>query len=185
MGWKAIRDHFRIGHIVHVSDGRVCIGSPYVHDLIVIHDDGSLSGYSLDTSGGLPSNEDLARYVREMRADPELVRRLLVQEDQFDKSITVWTYDDEQAKAVQKFCEEPNWPNVTHDGQLMMDNTFYETAIEAARYGLRNARAGLRMLSRSLDRAAKDQQELCDLMAETEIEVATLLSDWPQLADES
>ena len=30
MGWKNIKEHYRIGHTVHVTDKGICIGSPYI-----------------------------------------------------------------------------------------------------------------------------------------------------------
>jgi len=40
MGWKNVKEHYRIGHSVQVTEQGVCIGSPYVHNLIVVGLDG-------------------------------------------------------------------------------------------------------------------------------------------------
>ena len=42
MGWKNIKEHYRIGHAVQVTDAGICIGSPYIHNIIIIGVDGTL-----------------------------------------------------------------------------------------------------------------------------------------------
>lgn len=117
MGWKNIKEHYRIGHIVQVTEAGICIGSPYIHDLIVIGMDGHIvKAYRRKY------NDDLFRYQSEMEADPYQVKKLIESPDTFERSITVWTYRG--AEIIEKKCEEPGWPNVTHDGELMYENTF-------------------------------------------------------------
>ncbi len=120
MGWKNVKEHYRIGHIVRVVEGKgICIGSPYVHDLLVIGADGSLK-----RNADVGRNYDLLdRYQREMEADPEKLRNLIETPDSFERSIAVYTYDY-SGNIVEKQCEAPDWPNVTHDGCLMYSNTF-------------------------------------------------------------
>lgn len=36
MGWKNVKEHYRIGHIVHVKDGKICIGFPHITDIMEI-----------------------------------------------------------------------------------------------------------------------------------------------------
>lgn len=44
MGWKNIKDHYRIGHIVAIyGEKGICIGSQYVHDLLMVGSDGTHS----------------------------------------------------------------------------------------------------------------------------------------------
>jgi hypothetical protein len=116
MGWKAVRDHYRITHIVQVTDAGLCIGSPYIHDLIVI----SLSGEILKADGW--GNTDLARYATEMKADPKTLRDVVVAPDTFAISLPVFTY--EGAEIIEKRCEAYGWPNITHDGHIMHKNTY-------------------------------------------------------------
>jgi hypothetical protein len=50
MGWKNIKEHFSIQHIVHIKNGKVCIGSPYINDLIIINSEtGEIEKNSLDS----------------------------------------------------------------------------------------------------------------------------------------
>ena len=82
MGWKNVKDHYRIGHIVQikkvggdhgdVAKNAICIGSPYIHDLIVVSLDGDILKRYSDHG-----NDDLTRYMQEMEADPGVLRQLV------------------------------------------------------------------------------------------------------------
>lgn len=119
MGWKSVKDHYRIDHIVHVRNGHICVGSAYIPDLMVISGEGKLIK-SYESLGR--GNDDLRRYQQEMMDDPVLLTRLVKQQDAFGASITVWTYNNNSI--IEKQCEEPGWPNVTHEGDLMYENLF-------------------------------------------------------------
>lgn len=118
MGWKNVKEHYRIGHYVQVTPEGVCIGSGYIHDLIVISQDGALKK-RYDGSG---SNTDLARYQDEIDKDPDRLRELVATPDVFEKAVVVYTY--QRGEIIEKVCEVPGWPNVTHDGCMMYENTF-------------------------------------------------------------
>ena len=121
MGWKNLKQHFNINYIVQVdADGQVLVGSPYLNNLLTIAKDGSVTLHSLfekDQSGSLV---DLAN---QLKADSSVVRDLLASPDSFETDIPVYTW--ENGALVEKLCEEPGYPNVTHDGQLMHDNTYF------------------------------------------------------------
>lgn len=40
MSWKNVKEHYRIGHIVQIREGKMRIGSPYVSDLLSVSFDG-------------------------------------------------------------------------------------------------------------------------------------------------
>ena len=154
MGWKSVKEHYQIGHYVTVDrDKGICIGSPYVHDLIVIGFDGVVKKPPARTH-----NDELDRYLREFDADRELLKQLILQEDKFEKSLPVWTYFG--SRIVEKFCEEYGWPNVTHDGLMMYDNTFskYRAVIVRAAYA--NAKAGHELTGDRVEQARKELEEI-------------------------
>lgn len=117
MGWKNVKDHYRIDYIVHVTDKGICVGMGYLEDIITIQENGELSVRKHYMDDG-----DFSRYEREMRADPETLRRLIDTPDQFEKSITVYAFKGDQI--LEKQAEECGFPHVTHDGLLMSDSEF-------------------------------------------------------------
>lgn len=125
MGWKNVKEAYRVEHLVCVNDKGICIGSPYIHDIIVIGMDGVLKKrYS-----GNIANLALQRYQREMDDYPEELKRLVLSPDEFHKSITVYTFED--GEIVEKLCEKTGWPNVTHDGMMMYGNQFFTDKADA------------------------------------------------------
>ena len=132
MGWKNVKEHYRIAHQVQVCAGRICIGSSYISEIIVIGADGTLEKRY---DGRVI--EDLVRYQREMEADPAQLRRLIEAPDTFSASLRVYTY--EGGEIIEKFCECLGWPNVTHDGQMMYENTFSADREKVLAWARRNA----------------------------------------------
>lgn len=154
MGWKRIKDHYQIKHIVSVNQkGCVCIGSSYIHDLIVVEPDGKIS-----KSYEGNSNADLARYQRELDADPALLKKLLSEPDVFESAHTVYTY--EGGRIIKEQCEELGWPNVTHKGDLMYENTHSADRDQVVQWAKRNALAGIRLCEKAISKAQEDIAEL-------------------------
>lgn len=173
MGWKNIKDHYRIGHIVQIREGRFCIGSPYVPDLIRVTFDGVVSWGNLGPS----ENDDLARYYAEMTCGPGKLSKLIKAPDTFKKSVVVFTY--EGGEIVEKQCENYGWPNVTHDGLLMYDNSFSAKKENVVRWAKRNAAAGVEL---TVSRLAEIKEELAKMEGYWAVhvaEVAKLERDYP------
>lgn len=127
MGWKNIKEHYKIEHIVSFYPSKgICIGSQYIHDIMIISPEGKVL-----KRGDGRLNDDIARYQKEIDADPAKLVELATTPDKFDKSLPVYTYEDD--KVVERFCEEYGWPNITHDGEIMYDNCFFKTKLEAAK----------------------------------------------------
>ena len=164
MGWKNVRDHYKIDHIIQVTGKGICIGSPYIHDLIIIGLDGKiLKGYD----GPWSSNANLSRYMKEFKEDPDKLSELVASTDTFSKSLVVWTYKN--GTVISKFCEEYGYPNVTHDGELMYDNVFFKTRAEAVAEGKKTYASEIRIREEIL---AQKQQELQEY--EKDLETARL-----------
>lgn len=174
MGWKNIKEHYRIGHTVCVTDKGICIGSPYIHDLIVISLDGMIVKPMEDYT---TSNEDLARYMAEMKADPEKLRQLAQSPDKFSKSITVYTYDG--GNIVEKRCEETGWPNVTHDGELMYENTFSIDKAKIVKRAKEEADACLEFWPRRVEERRKELAEAEAGFAKARADRDKLEADYP------
>ena len=142
MGFKLLKEAYDIKHIVCVCNeekykGRViCIGSPYIHDIIVISMDGKVLKRNED---GRWVNEELFRYQQEFDADPDKLKRIVETPDVFDadKNQTVYIYDS-FGRIREETCQDFGWPNVTNKGELMYENTAFKTFREAYKCALRN-----------------------------------------------
>lgn len=171
MGWKNVKEHYRITHYVQVTDAGICIGSPYIHDIIVIGLDGNIKKRDSSTV-----NAALVRYQKEMTANPEKLKELVLSPDSFTESITVYTYDG--SKIIEKACEASGWPNVTHDGQMMYENTFSTNRAQVVRWALRNEQAHVSLLE---DRVAELRSDLAEreaslAQAKVDVEILSSLS---------
>ena len=176
MGWKNLKEHYRIEHYVQVAKEGICIGSPYVHDLIVIGLGGGLDGKIVKRDDGC-SNEDLRRYMTEMEADPEKVRQLIETADTFEKSIPVYTY--EGGEIIEKQCEKPGWPNVTHDGDMMYENTFTSDKKRAVKWAKGNAKGSKEWCERRIEELRQALAENVRLRDESQSDLAKLEADYP------
>lgn len=143
MGWKAVKEHYQIEHFVQVTEAGICIGSPYIHNIIVIGKDGKLAKRY---DGRM--NDDLARYQHDFESDPETLRRLIELPDTFSSAITIYTYKG--GEILEKACEKPEWPHVTHDGQMIYDNTFSTDKAKVVAWAKRDADLGIKMQRRNL-----------------------------------
>lgn len=178
MGWKNVKKHYGIeggNRIVQVVDGEIHIGVGYIQDLMKI----SASG-ELIKKDDLLNSEDFARYARAMEADPQKLRELVLASDTFEQSITVYTYDG--GRILEKQCEEPGWPNVTHDGRLMYENTYSTSKAEVVEWARKNAIAGVSFGERKLAQAEADLASARAWLAEQQEDLAKLDRDFPEPA---
>jgi len=167
MGWKNVKEHYRIEHIVHVNEKGICIGSGYITDLIVIGLDGRIKK-RCDSS----NNDDLNRYLSEMDSDSGMLEKLVKSQDKFDKSITVYTYDD--GAIIEKQCETLGWPNVTNDGELMYKNTHSADRSIIVDIAKRNAAARIKMIGESIKRAEIELDERIKMLDKSKSDLAKL-----------
>ena len=174
MGHKTLKEHYRITHMVQVTDNGICIGSPYIHNLIVVSRDGVLQKAKHDFTR---SNADLTRYMAEMQADPAKLREVVQAPDQFAAAVTVYTY--EGGSIIEKLCEVPGWPNVTHDGAIMYENTYSTDRAKMVAWAKDNAQAGVDMWTRQIeqDKAKLAQSE--SYRQEAAADLAKLNADYP------
>lgn len=172
MGWKSVKDHYGIKHQVCITPEGICIGSAYIHDIIVINLDGTIKKrYDRE-------NEDLCRYQREMDADLEKLRQLIQAPDTFTVSIPVYTY--EGGEIIEKQCEALGYPNVTHDGEMMYENRFSADKEEVTVWAKESATSRIQFWQEQIEEAEKRLAKCrAGLMAET-MNLSRLMADYPK-----
>lgn len=148
MGIKAIKEKYKIEHIVQKRDNAICIGSGYIHDCIVVSFDGKITKKYKNGiyNDGWSTNEDLKRYQEEMIIDEENgeLKKLIDLKDEFKVLLPIFTVDD--GILIETFCEKYDYPNTTIDGTLIYENTFFKTREEAIEHGLRDCKGFIKML---------------------------------------
>lgn len=174
MGWKNVKQHYGITHYVCVAEKGICIGSGYVHDLICIadadkprewHDTVDRIVTKLDSVNlaiwrqrYVGRGEPFDGFVKSMADDPAALRRLIDTPDTFERSIPVYTYDYD-GNIIEKQCEEPGWPNVTHDGDMMYENKFSTDRAEVVEWAKVNVEAARK---NAVERVKRCEVELAE-----------------------
>lgn len=136
MGWKTLKERFNIDYTVQITKDSVWIGPPMVPNMLVIDrstgripEDLAFSDVALEQVPGLKN------------ASPEDILDALRAEDEFDSSVRVYTW--EGGEILEKFCEELDFPNVTHDGCQMHSNTFSTDRDQVVQWAKQDAKARL------------------------------------------
>lgn len=173
MGWKAVKDVYNIKHIVHARDEFIFIGSPYVSEMWKLDSEGNIE---MKLNSGC--DKDLNRYQKEFEANKTKLVELINQQDVFETAIEVWSFDHKQRKPVKKFCEKKGWPNATHDSELMFDNTFFDTELEAARYEIKNLKAGMKWMQEAVDDTLAKYQERLRMLSEDQTSLSFLTQQY-------
>lgn len=155
MGWNNVKKAYKIKHNVCVTEHGICIGTGYIHDIIVIGLDGVIKKPYIEVS-----NQELARYMQEMSSDLPTLKRLIESPDTFERSITVFTYDTETFEIFEKQCEELGWPNATHDGEMMYENTFSTDRSVIVETAKRSIAAWIKSLTESRVRKVEEMAEI-------------------------
>lgn len=148
MGIKSLKEKYKIEHIVQKVDNKICIGSGYVHDIIVIDFNGKIIKKYKDGiyNDGWSTNEDLRRYQEAIILDEENgeLKKVIDCKDVLFDLKPIFTV--ENGKLIETFCEEYEYPNTTIEGFLIYENTFFKTKKEAIDYGLRDCNGWITML---------------------------------------
>lgn len=178
MGWKTLKERFGIKHIVQISEGRICIGSGYVHDLATVD----------MKTGCAVSNKTFSDFLSKdypdlAAANPVAILDAINTQDEFLASIAVFTYDG--STIIEKQCEKIGWPNLTHDGCIMYQNTFSTDREQVVRWALQNMRLGVKYGRKSVSRIEQELTEAKARLASEEDGLAQLEREHPIIAAEA
>jgi hypothetical protein len=180
MGWKNVKEHYRIGHIVQVTDKGIVIGSSYMPEIIVISMNGELTKLY---ETGFGSNEDLVRYQNEMLADLSKLKELIDTPDTFQTFIKVYTWKD--GVILEKLCEDTAWPNVTHDGELMYENMFSTNKAQVVQWAKKNVKGSLVGYTEAIEDYRQKMEKMRDKVRELQGYMEKLDSSYPDINDET
>lgn len=110
------------------------------------------------------SQEDTLKAVEKLGQD---VRALIDEPDTFARNLPVFTTENWAVKA--ELCEEYGWPNTTHTGRIMYENTYFRTRAEAYAELLKDTKNGIkhRWIASSVQDALRKLRRAIGLYMET------------------
>lgn len=174
MGWKNLKEAFDIDrHHVVVEDGNIHIGSGFVHDLVVV-----------DTkTGEVRQNKTFSDFLSKTYPALELASQsrlldLIKTPDTFKASIPVYTFRD--GEIIECQCEEPGYPNVTHDGQLMYENRFSIDIGQVVQWAKRDLEAWSDMLDRRKQDIESELESIKQSLGTAKSRYLNLCAKYPQ-----
>ena len=174
MGWKTLKEAFQIGHILRVEEKGICIGSGYVHDLVVVDP----STGKVRTSQTFPSFLD-EHYPALKNASAEEVLALIQAPDVFEDSIRVYTFED--GEIIEAQCEKLDAPNLTHDGKFMYSNRYSTDLNQVVEWAKRDMMAETRLVQERLDANQRELDRLKERLALAKAKQAALDERYPDI----
>lgn len=175
MGWKNIKEYYRIEHTVHVEDDGIYIGSPCIPDLMHIGLDGTLY-----EDRDLCGNKDLERYWAEMEEDQEKLKELIETPDVFERDIPIYTYEGSQI--LKKLCENPEPGNTTHDGCRITANTYSTDHDKMVAKAKRNARSGIEQYQSRINELEENLAQMRKKLIQETDDLLALNDQFPDIS---
>jgi hypothetical protein len=173
MGWKRVKQHYRISHVVHVSAGVICIGSVVDLEKLLISAEGVI------IKRPTLCDIELDRYLREMDEEPDTLVRLVTTPDEFDMDKSVPVYTFEGGRILEKQCEAMGWPGVTHDGMLLYETRFSRDKGLAVARAKADAQGAMRAIQADIEGQQLELKKLQSALAEAEADLAQLNAEHP------
>jgi hypothetical protein len=136
------------GYAVMNKEDRICIGSSLCSDLITVNKKTLKINYALDRDGrkNLESRgrDELVFIWDKLQEliDNGEIKDIIEGVDVIENPIVVFTVDD--GKLISTTTDKTGWPNVTAEGDMMYDNTYFRSKKEAIKYGIAEYTAGLK-----------------------------------------
>lgn len=174
MGWKNLKEHFGIGHIVQKGSRAIHIGSGFVSDIVTIDPETGVVSESSTFSGFLDE-----KYPALKAATPTDVKKLLDAPDSFAASLAVYTF--EGGEIIEHKCEELGWPNVTHEGFIMHENRYSPDLGQVVQWAKRDVELAIKFSEEGIEQLLKDLAERRAYLDQAKADQAKLEATFPTL----
>lgn len=158
----------------------IAVGSPLCHDLISVNKETLNLKYALDTfrenrkclegKGELLFIWDT---LQELIHNGQ-IKDIIAGVDELKVTLPVFTV--EGGKLIEAFTDEYGWPNVTDNGYLMYDNTYFPTKEQAIEYGIKDCGYMVRMCAERITEFEEKLKEFQDKKSEYEKQIEYLKS---------
>ena len=161
----------KTGYNVHAQGRRVCIGSLMCSDLISVNIDTMEIRYALDTfnkgwrsefSLESKSSSDRELYLICVKLE-ELIKtgellEIFNSKDELENPIKVYTC--ENGELIEHNATGYGWPNTTENGELIYDNTHFNTAKAALLNAIEKCKSNINFLTRREKELHKELEEV-------------------------
>ncbi|MCP4914655.1 MAG: hypothetical protein GY909_16180 [Oligoflexia bacterium] len=149
MGWKSFKEYFGINHIVHIREDNLCIGSPFVTDLVKICTKTGKIAYESHWSDFLSEY-----YPSILKASTDKLLDLIKKEDVFENLKTFYTC--EKGEILEKKAPSNEFPEVTTDGKLIYEGMLFSNKQEALLKAIRDCRSSIEITKDSIERVKNE-----------------------------
>lgn len=154
MGWKLFKETFNVGHIVQVDQNKLYIGSSYIHNIVQI----DMNTGEININNSVFSDFLHEKYPEILECKKCDLIKIFKTKDVFEKSIPVYTFED--GDIIKEYSEELGFPNVTHSGNIIHDNTYFKTEKEAVNAAIEAHKNTLDFFLTELDSLTKERERL-------------------------
>lgn len=157
--------------------GNIAIGTSMCHNLITVNRKTLKISYAIDTwhEGRNALKSEKLKFIwdklEELIASGK-IGEIIEKDDVIENPITVFTC--ENGKIIERHTDKLGWPNVTHDGFMMWDNTYFTTRLEAIEYGILAIESRLQYSKENREGLLLKLEECNSRIADTEEKLANL-----------
>lgn len=149
-------------YIINNNDDYIAVGSALCHDLITVNKKTLKLKYALDTwhEGRSSIKHDELIFIWDKLQNlinSGEINNIIEGQDKILNPLPIFTVRN--GRVVKSFTDKYGWPNVTIDGDLMYENTWFKTELEAINYGIKEYKAGMNMVQRTIDEKRKELKE--------------------------
>lgn len=144
------------GYIIRETDGKICIGSAYIHDIITIYKDTlEIKGRDYIREGELSRIYDKCKKLIENGE----MRDIANGNDDITGMQPVFIFDSWEG-VICSYTDNMEWPNTDHTGRLLYENTSFKTRKEAVKYGIKEMKYILERDVEQLEDRIRDLDKL-------------------------
>jgi hypothetical protein len=139
-------------------DDCIGVGSSLCHDLIKLNKGTMAISYALDTFRDgrkcLMGRDDghllfIWDKLQEL-VDSGEIQEIINGNDEIENPIPVF-YGNHDHEIIEAYTDKLGWPNTTHDGKLMYDNTHFASRVVAIQRELKDAQIGSKNISETIE----------------------------------
>lgn len=167
-------------YIVCQNETNICIGSPYIPELIKINKKTlKLSCMELNYENDepnfiVPELNDIYYKLKKL-VDSGQIQEYLNGNDEIEKKLPV--YKEEDGEIIETYTDAYGYPNLTIDGYVMYENEYFKSKIACKKYAIKCCVSGIDNYNRYIQQKLKEIEELTVHINSCQRDLKKLLKD--------